>query len=101
MMAAARYIKTMAFKLGGKMNNRIRELALQANPASKEIYESDNWEYNCAAWCAQDLEKFAELIVRECADHIDDLVTCDDDGNQILDCDDVRTELLEHFGVEE
>ena len=46
-------------------------------------------------------EKFAELIVKECADRIDDLVTCDDDGNQMLDCDDVRTELLEHFGVEE
>ena len=48
------------------MNERIRELVLQANPASKEIYESDNWEYNCAAWCAKDLAKFAELIVREC-----------------------------------
>ena len=47
-----------------------------------------------------DLVKFAELIVRECAGHIDDLITCDDDGNQILDCDDVRTELLEHFGVD-
>lgn len=47
------------------------------------------------------IEKFAELIMRECADRIDDLVICDDDGNQILDCDDVRTELLEHFGVEE
>ena len=47
------------------MNERIRELVLQANPASKEIYESDNWEYNCAAWCAQDVEKFAELIIEE------------------------------------
>ena len=47
------------------MNERIRELVLQANPASKEIYESDNWEYNCAAWCAKDLAKLAELIVRE------------------------------------
>ena len=49
------------------MNERIRQLALQANPASKEIYESDNWEYNCAAWSAEDVEKFAELIVRDCA----------------------------------
>ena len=58
------------------MNERIKELALLANPASKEIYESDNWEYNCAAWCAQDLEKFAELIVRECANFLKD--TLDD-----------------------
>ena len=73
------------------MNERIRELAVQAG---------------FTGWTQQttiglELEKFAELIVRECADQIDDLVTCDDDGNQILDCDDVRTELLEHFGVEE
>lgn len=52
-------------------------------------------------WSEEDKQEFAELIVKECADRIDDLVTCDDDGNQILDCDDVRTELLEHFGVEE
>lgn len=50
------------------MNERIRELALQANPASKKIYESDSWQFNCAAWSAEDLEKFAKLIVRECID---------------------------------
>ena len=48
------------------MNERIKELALLANPASREIYESSNWKYNCAAWSAQDVEKFAELIVKEC-----------------------------------
>ena len=48
------------------MNKQIKELALQANPASREIYEQDNWQYNCAAWSALDLEKFAELIVGEC-----------------------------------
>ena len=76
------------------MNERIRELALQANPASKEIYESDNWEYNCAAWCAQDLEKFAELIVRECAD------VCESFGES-GDGYTCSAEILEHFGVEE
>jgi hypothetical protein len=40
------------------------------------------------------------LIVGECADLVDNLVTSDDEGNQILDCDDIKTELLEHFGVE-
>ena len=75
------------------MNQRIDELMMQSGA-------------RLDAWGRVDLDdfqykKFAELIVKECADHIDDLVTCDDDGNQMLDCDDVRTELLEHFGVEE
>jgi hypothetical protein len=50
------------------MNERIRELAVMANPSSKEIYEADNWQYNCAAWDSNNLGKFAELIIRECAD---------------------------------
>ena len=84
------------------MNERIKELAVQANPASKEIYESDNWEYNCAAWCAQDLEKFAELIVRECAKVCDDL-DIDDWGDKSFDdgtyyC---SRAIKQHFGVEE
>lgn len=74
------------------MNERIRELVLQANPASKEIYESDNWEYNCAAWCAKDLAKFAELIVRECCDVLYD--------NELGGYQ-VNYVLKEHFGVEE
>lgn len=68
------------------MNQRIKELALLANPASREIYESSNWKYNCAAWSAQDVGKFAELIVRECARQ----VNCYDALN-----------IFEHFGVEE
>ena len=76
------------------MNERIRELALQANTASKEIYESDNWEYNCAAWCAQDLEKFAELIVQECARVADQWVDDEDNGHNL-----VSAKLKKHFGV--
>ena len=67
------------------MNERIKELAIIANPSSQEIYESDSWQFNCAAWSADDLEKFAELIVRECAS---------------LAYDGPRG-ILEHFGVEE
>jgi hypothetical protein len=48
------------------MNERTKKLAIIANPSSQEIYESDSWQFNCAAWSADDLEKFAELIVREC-----------------------------------
>ena len=85
-------------------NPKIRELALQANPASKEIYESDNWEYNCAAWCAQDLEKFAELIVRECGrvcakiELDEELSTEADIWDGAMMC---RVEIMKHFGVKE
>ena len=47
------------------MNERTKKLAIIANPSSQEIYESDSWQFNCAAWSADDLEKFAELIVKE------------------------------------
>ena len=67
------------------MNERTKKLAIIANPSSQEIYESDSWQFNCAAWSADDLEKFAELIVRECAS---------------LAYDGPRG-ILEHFGVEE
>ena len=53
------------------MNERTKKLAIIANPSSQEIYESDSWQFNCAAWSADDLEKFAELIVRECLSIVD------------------------------
>ena len=79
------------------LNPKIRELALQANPASKEIYESDNWEYNCAAWCAQDLEKFAELIVRECVDIAYQYDEPKMSGPGMI----IANRIKQHFGVEE
>ena len=75
------------------MNERIKELAVKANPASKEIYESDNWEYNCAAWCSQDLEKFALLIVKECAE----VAGCNGHVSGFALGDLIK----KHFGVEE
>ena len=78
------------------MNERIKELVLQANPASKKIYESDNWEYNCAAWCAQDVEKFAELIVRECVEVCKSRVGNSDYNTGRMHC---ASDLKEHFGL--
>ena len=87
------------------MNERIKELAQLAAESVIDdkinavmITESEDNKLEIPDTF---IKSFAELIIKECADHIDDLVTCDDDGNQMLDCDDVRTELLEHFGVEE
>ena len=65
------------------MNERIKELAEQAEQSVKwgDPHNYDDYNRAFDEW----QEKFAELIVRECADRIDDLITCDDDGNQILD----------------
>jgi hypothetical protein len=84
------------------MNERIKELAEQAEKLADEETKAftDNTGQWQVMWNEVYDKKFAELIVRECADRIDDLISCDDDGNQILDCDNVKTELLEHFGVE-
>ena len=66
---------------GFEMNERIRQLAKQAGVG-------DNW--NKADWYSMSpemLEKFAELIVRECAE------IC-------LEANDHKN-ILRHFGVEE
>ena len=83
------------------MNKRIRELVLQANPASKEIYESDNWEYNCAAWCAKDLAKFAELIVGECVQVVNDMADPEDSERYFWAIQNASEKIKQHFGVEE
>jgi len=83
------------------MNKRIRELVLQANPASKEIYESDNWEYNCAVWCAKDLAKFAELIVGECVQVVNDMADPEDSERYFWAIQNASEKIKQHFGVEE
>ena len=71
------------------MNERIKKLAEQAGinltPAQfSGVLEDEVDEFT--------LEKFAELIVRECADI----------GQQYADGNyEVRNQILEHFGVEE
>jgi len=63
------------------MNERIRELAVQSG-MSKLV---DSWEY----------ERFAELIVQECANWIKTT-----DPNSDIGIEDAQA-LLEHFGVKE
>jgi hypothetical protein len=64
------------------MNERIRELALQVDLMK---YPSDGINIR--------IEKFAELIVRECAEWVNDNVGLIDE--------EARADLLKHFGVEE
>jgi hypothetical protein len=74
------------------MNERIRELQIQAETAADEIFDRKGKMYGEIV-----MEKFAELIVRECAS------VCDADyARQGQDGDGWRLarEIEEHFGVE-
>jgi hypothetical protein len=69
------------------MNERIRQLAEQATE-----YANEQNELHGVGYVITFKEKFAELIVRECADIGERYA----DGNY-----EVRNQILEHFGVEE
>jgi hypothetical protein len=71
------------------MNERIKELVKQAT--------SYTWNGNDVTE-ELDEQKFAELIVRECARALDDKLA-NPNGASIAYCD--GSDLLEHFGVEE
>jgi len=82
------------------MNERIRELAARAGfdwaLKRSSLYSHDDDKQN--------LEKFAELIVRECVDRVTSKANGWGDmtgfaiKESILDC---AKDLKEHFGVEE
>jgi len=78
------------------MNERIEKLAEQAVLQANEVFDQKGKDYQRIV-----LEKFAELIVKECrkviADDIDD--NSDDDFD--LGLDHARQIIGEHFGVEE
>ena len=67
------------------MNERIRELAEQAGITTN--LDTDFYEKDMTKWVDYFSEKFAELIVRECAE------IC-------LEANDHKN-ILRHFGVEE
>ncbi len=76
------------------MNERIRELAEQARVQDRGyfIYQYGGPTGHQSVEKAIDLEKFAELIVQECADIGEQYA----DGNY-----EVYNQILEHFGLEE
>jgi hypothetical protein len=74
------------------MNKQIRKLAEKAN--IEFTYDPTETPVRAFAECWEDdLEKFAELIVRECADRA---TWAQDTGES-----DIGGEVLKHFGVEE
>jgi hypothetical protein len=70
------------------MNERIKELMIQCE--KKYCQDHDDYFY--------DMEKFAELIVKECAKFLDENSGYDDANNAWHP---EPEELLEHFGVSE
>ena len=74
------------------MNERIRELAERATSIVESPPNREGWTSSYAYF---DKEKFAELIVKECADWIKNTDSDPDIGEE-----DAKA-LLEHFGVEE
>jgi len=69
------------------MNTRFKQLAEKAG------YHPDVYEL-----CKPGMEKFAELIVQECANFVENIF--DDDGGH-APCEDYAKGIKKHFGVEE
>ena len=78
------------------MNEQFRKLLSQATELADEVFDYDGSDY---AEIVQ--EKFAELIVRECIDIVNDAER--GGSNEIWDnaVKFIRRDLQEHFGVEE
>jgi hypothetical protein len=93
------------------MNERIKELALQAGEYVNSVYTppvrsktpGKIWEDGHIDWHTQFNQKFAELIVAECINTVENLSPgYEDYRNQIEDAfrRDCAVEIREHFGVE-
>jgi hypothetical protein len=75
------------------MNQRIKDLAEQAGFIDRGS--------NHTAYLSFDHEKFAELIVRECANHCDLLLDHKISSEWSRGTHDCSREIKKHFGVEE
>jgi hypothetical protein len=82
------------------MNERIRELAEQAERLAEDelahLERVHNRLYSFTEGREIYNQKFAELIVRECAELVKDFYQEDE-----FTCYSAKTEIKEHFGVEE
>ena len=83
------------------MNERIKELAEQAESFAETAYNKQTMATFHTNKSAEEIfrEKFAELIVRECAEVGHDSVEDGDDIDAIMRR--VHNNILKHFGVEE
>ena len=82
------------------MNNRIKELAVQAMTATTNKFSADR-EWSADEWRDFYDTKFAELIVRECANHCDLLLDHKISSEWSRGTHDCSRAIKQHFGVEE
>ena len=88
------------------MNERIKQLAEQANAdeLSYAYYRGEKRPENAVTLHSVDLEKFAELIVRECARLCEHESNDDEydqyDMGQSVKAESIKTAIKKHFGVE-
>jgi len=75
------------------MNERIRELVRQAG--------LDDADFPVENWDNVPLEKFAELIVRECLEQVDKVDNMLEDDKEKTAIAWVGLAIAKHFGVEE
>ena len=80
------------------MNERIQKLAEQATSIVESPPNREGWTSSYAYF---DREKFAELIVRECANIAEDIQTFYDKNNDSVVNTEIWTMIKLHFGVEE
>ncbi len=85
------------------MNERIRELARQAGAhvSTRNLMSNPPQHIETVELWDDRIEKFAELIVRECIDEVSDLMDYEGEGVDLDTLRFVRRIIKEHFGVEE
>ena len=93
-------------RLGQKINQRIQELSKQASDYVNEVYTAPVrsktpgkiWEDGHIGWYTQFNQKFAELIVRECAEIAYNKQYKHSAAHTRGDCAEA---IKQHFGVKE
>jgi hypothetical protein len=92
------------------MNERIRLLAEQAGEYVNEVYTppvrsktpGKIWEDGHVDWHEQFNQKFAELIVRECIQVVDDMADPEEDSDRyVWALHNASEKIKQHFGVRE
>ncbi len=80
------------------MNERIRELAQEH--FCRQEYDNGS-VHECYEFSAEELEKFAELIVRECCQVVDGMADPEEHSDRyIWALHNASEKIREHFGVE-
>jgi hypothetical protein len=76
------------------MNERIKQLLSEA-----KIYDGYDSMTQAITTCPRDLEKFAELIVKECIENVEQFDHHINPAREVVPT--IISQIKEHFGVEE